>query len=225
MSASFRDSIHRLAAEFVSGVLGAIRGSPLGLLAETTRAARRGPGRPRRSAAGPGSSPGSSSVGAPRHGRVRRSRGRLARRSAGQLDRVVDRIVELVARHPRGLRAEQIRAQLGLSAREMPRPITMALAAGRISKTGEKRATTYHAGAGRGERGGGGGRGKPKKSSRRGGARKARRATRRRPVAKKRALKSRKPVRRRKTGGRHKLKAAKPARAAKPAPAAAVPAA
>jgi hypothetical protein len=76
---------------------------------------------------------------------ARRRRGRLARRSAGDISQIVDSIVSLLERRPDGLRAEQIRAELGLEAKELPRPIAEALAGKRINKQGQKRATTYFA--------------------------------------------------------------------------------
>jgi hypothetical protein len=58
---------------------------------------------------------------------------------------MIDEIATLLASHPEGLRAEQIRAALGVEAKELPRPLADALAAGRVTKTGQKRATTYFA--------------------------------------------------------------------------------
>jgi hypothetical protein len=58
---------------------------------------------------------------------------------------VVERVVALLAQHPKGLRSEQIQAKLGFAAREMPRPLADALAAHRIIRRGVKRATTYFA--------------------------------------------------------------------------------
>jgi predicted HTH transcriptional regulator len=74
---------------------------------------------------------------AARAGRIRRSEADLAQLS--------DKIVALVSKHPTGLRAEQIRASLGIEKKDIERPIKDALASGRLSKTGEKRATTYRA--------------------------------------------------------------------------------
>jgi hypothetical protein len=68
---------------------------------------------------------------------------------------MVDGIVALLKQSPKGLRAEEIRAELGLQAKEMPRPLKEAVDAGRLRKSGQKRATTYFAA------GGGGGRAKP----------------------------------------------------------------
>jgi len=153
MSASLRGTISQLAHEFAASVLGAVRNSPLGeILEETANAGRRGPGRPRKQPAladfGSPASSASSASAAPRPARGRGKGRRLGRRSAKALGRVVDQIAALLASHPKGLRAEQIRAQLNLSAKEMPRPIAKALESKRITKTGEKRATTYFAGGG-----------------------------------------------------------------------------
>jgi len=72
--------------------------------------------------------------------------GRLARRSVEDIGGVVTSIVSLLEQHSDGLRAEQIRGALGLDAKELPRPLADGLAAGTITKTGQKRATTYFAG-------------------------------------------------------------------------------
>ena len=69
---------------------------------------------------------------------------------------MIDGIVGLLEKRNEGLRAEQIREALGVEAKELPRPLADALEAGRISKTGQKRATTYFAGGGGGGGGGGG---------------------------------------------------------------------
>jgi len=182
MTASLRDTIQELAASFAAGVLGAIRGSSLEeILAEASGGVRRGPGRPPKNSFGLAAVPGGR--GARRSGRG--SKGRLGRRSAGALERVVDRIVELLSKSSKGLRAEQIRAKLGLSAKELPRPIAMALAAKRIRKVGQKRATTYFTGGGGPAKPAKGG-GKNKASKRRGRKRTAKPAGgKRRTAAKK----------------------------------------
>jgi uncharacterized Zn finger protein len=86
---------------------------------------------------------------------VRRTRSRPAEvvraaptarsRGSAAVDEVVDRIVELLRKSKRGLRAEQIRTALGLEAKALPRPIAAALAAKKVRTTGQKRATTYFA--------------------------------------------------------------------------------
>lgn len=61
---------------------------------------------------------------------------------------MIESIVDLLGKSPSGLRAEQIRSALGVEAKELPRPLAEAITSGRITKTGQKRATTYFAGTG-----------------------------------------------------------------------------
>ena len=146
---NLRTTLDHLASVFASSVLDAIRGASLQeILAESASGGARRGGRSRLEAsvvsdhafpaAGNGAAPGSPSG-------ARRRRGRLARRSAGDISQIVDSIVSLLERRADGLRAEQIRAELGLEAKELPRPIAEALASKRINKQGQKRATTYFA--------------------------------------------------------------------------------
>jgi hypothetical protein len=73
------------------------------------------------------------------------SPGRLPRRSANDIAAELDRIVNLVQKHKDGLRAEQIRAELGLQAKELPRVLKEGLSARKLRSKGQKRATTYFA--------------------------------------------------------------------------------
>jgi uncharacterized Zn finger protein len=57
----------------------------------------------------------------------------------------VDRIVALLKKRKKGLRAEEIRVELGLTAEELSLPVVEALQTGRVRKTGRARATTYFA--------------------------------------------------------------------------------
>jgi hypothetical protein len=147
MTGTLRDTIHLLAADFAAGVLGVVRGASLeDILAETAQTggvARRGRGRPPSVAAGVGSL-ANVAARAPRAPKSGRS-GRLPRRSASDIGGVVAKIVDLLSGTPKGLRAEQIRAALNLSSKELPRPIAQALSSKQISKVGQKRATTYFA--------------------------------------------------------------------------------
>jgi hypothetical protein len=61
---------------------------------------------------------------------------------------MIESIVGVLSKAGSGLRAEQIRETLGVEAKELPRPLAEAISAGRITKTGQKRATTYFAGSG-----------------------------------------------------------------------------
>jgi hypothetical protein len=89
---------------------------------------------------------------------ARRRGGRLPRRSTGDIATLIERIIDLVKQHPNGLRAEEIRRELSLQAKELPRPLGEALESGRLGKSGQKRATTYFVkGAGRVSKASGGG--------------------------------------------------------------------
>jgi hypothetical protein len=135
MLSTLRDTIEDLAGQFADHVLKAIREMSLDeVVAMTQRLPSPHVGRRSPLAENVATAP------APR-----RRGGRLHRRSASEIDATVDKIVSLVKQHRKGLRAEQIRAQLGLRANEMPRPIEAALASKRLSKKGQKRATTYFA--------------------------------------------------------------------------------
>jgi hypothetical protein len=71
--------------------------------------------------------------------------GRLKRRSSEDIGKVLDQVVALVKRNKEGLRAEQIRAELGLQAKELPRVLKEGLSSRRLRKSGQKRATVYSA--------------------------------------------------------------------------------
>jgi hypothetical protein len=64
-------------------------------------------------------------------------------RRAADLAAILEQVVELLRAHPLGLRAEELRAELGLSRAELARPVAEGLARKQIRKTGHKRATTY----------------------------------------------------------------------------------
>ncbi len=132
-----KKTIEDLAAEFASNVIAAIRGVSIDELYALTAGGRSTARRP----------PSGDVLGG---GGRRRSSERLGRRSAADIARVVDEIIGLLGKHQDGLRAEQIRAALNLQAKELPRPLTDALADGRIKKSGQKRATTYFLGDGGG---------------------------------------------------------------------------
>lgn len=132
MSTSLRKHLDDLASTFTLGVLHAIRSASIeDLLAESGGGRRLGA----RALA--------TTADVLRGGR--RRAGRLPRRSAADIGEVIDRIVALVKQSPKGMRAEQIRQQLDMQAKEMPRPLREAVAAGRLSRSGQKRATTYFA--------------------------------------------------------------------------------
>ncbi len=69
--------------------------------------------------------------------------GGAARRSPADIARIVDAIVALLQTAPEGLRAEEIRKELWVEAKDLPRPLAEALKVKKIQKRGQKRATTY----------------------------------------------------------------------------------
>jgi hypothetical protein len=170
---TLKSTIESLAAQFATSILGALRSASIdevmSLTGQRASAAasgsgaaapvKRGPGRPKKAAAAApaaeaapaapkkrGRPAGSGSANKAAGPAKKTASGRLARRSAEDIGGVVDSIVSLLEQHSEGLRAEQIRGALGLDAKELPRPLADGLAAGTITKTGQKRATTYFAG-------------------------------------------------------------------------------
>lgn len=151
---NLKSTIEGLANEFAMSIISALRAASIDELTGVTGLGARVGGRSGRPAMAP--------AGGPKRGRG----GRLGRRSTADIGRMVDSIVSLLQKHPEGLRAEQIREALSCQAKELPRPLADALTEGRISKTGQKRATTYFAGAKAGDAG------TAKKRAGRGGRRK-----------------------------------------------------
>ena len=133
MPNALHSRLNDLASSFASAVLDAIKGSSLkDLHAEGGRAT--GETRVRKSA------PKAAAAKAPR-GRP----GRLPRRSAEDIAGALSSIVALVKKHKEGLRAEQIRKELGMEAKEMPRVLKEGLTTRLLRTRGQKRATTYFA--------------------------------------------------------------------------------
>lgn len=157
---NLRSTIESLASDFAASIIQALRGASIDeLVALGGGSARRGRAR----------AEGDSGVAAGASPRRRGRGGRLGRRSAEDIGRMIDAIVDAVAKSPSGLRAEQIREHLGVEAKELPRPLADAIAQGRITKSGQKRATTYFKGSAEGAGSGGG-----KRGGRRAGGRKKR---------------------------------------------------
>jgi hypothetical protein len=133
MADSLRSHLADLADSFATAVLSAIRSASLEeLLAESGGPRRGAP----RSAAGARSAPRSPRGSSP---------GRLPRRSADDIAHVLDSVTSLVKKHKEGLRAEQIREELGLQAKELPRVLKEGLSSRKLKSKGQKRATTYFA--------------------------------------------------------------------------------
>jgi hypothetical protein len=138
---SLQSQLNQLASSFTHAVIEAIREVSLEeLVAETgglkgmprvpAMTSSRGRGRAPRRQTGPSR---------------RSSSRRLKRRSRDDIHKALGDIVSLVENRPRGMRAEQIRIELGMEAKEMPRILGEGLATRQLRKRGQKRATTYYA--------------------------------------------------------------------------------
>jgi hypothetical protein len=127
---TLRSNLTELAHRFADDVLDVIRSSSLEELLSD------GSGRGGRRAPGGGGQPDP----------LRRAKsGRLARRSPEQIAAALDKVVLLVKTKKDGLRAEQIRAALGMDRKEIPRVLKEGLDKKRLKAKGRKRATTYTA--------------------------------------------------------------------------------
>jgi hypothetical protein len=133
---NLRSRLSDLASSFADSVVEAIRSSSLEELLSESGA------RPKAQAAErmPKTAPKAALAKAPRS-----TSGRLPRRSADDIAAELAKIVALVQKHKDGLRAEQIRAELGLQAKELPRVLKEGLASRALRSRGQKRATTYFA--------------------------------------------------------------------------------
>jgi Fic family protein len=128
---TLKSEIEALANTFADGVLAALRNASLEDLLEgrVSPAAKSAPARTKTSTT-------------PSPQKTASGRGR---RSPSDIAHVEGVIVAKLREHRAGLRSEQLQKVLKLSKAEIVRPIASALAAKKIVKTGEKRATTYFA--------------------------------------------------------------------------------
>ncbi len=69
-----------------------------------------------------------------------------AKRTASDLDKLGDDFYSFVSKHP-GMRIEQINKQLDTTTKDLALPIRKMIAEGSLKTKGEKRSTTYFAGA------------------------------------------------------------------------------
>jgi hypothetical protein len=137
MPGPLRSQLSELVESFTNSVMEAIRGASLDeLLTESGK-----PGRPAARVE-------AAAARAPRPARTvapSTASGRLPRRSAEDIAELLESVVTLVKKHNDGLRAEQIRAELGMQAKELPRVLKEGLASKKLRSKGQKRATTYYA--------------------------------------------------------------------------------
>lgn len=156
MSNALRTQIENLASQFANHVMKAIRSASLeDILYESggapgeSASPRRRPGRPRKmDARAPATATVTREAGPKAHVALAKhaKSGRLVRRSPAEILKALARVVALVKASKAGLRAEQIRAQLNMEAKEMPRILKEGLAKKALKSKGQKRATTYTAG-------------------------------------------------------------------------------
>jgi hypothetical protein len=136
MPTSLHSTLNDLAASFADSILEAVRGASLDELIAPNGQTRKNGRTPRAPAA-------VASVPAARD--PSRSSTRLQRRSPQEIAKALAQVVSLVKKHKEGLRAEQIRSELGLQAKEMPRILKEGLEKKALKSKGQKRATTYFA--------------------------------------------------------------------------------
>jgi hypothetical protein len=137
---SLKNRISALAEEFSAGVLAAIRAASLEeILSEGSRSSG-----PRAAASAAVSTNGEPAKRGPGRPRGRKS-GRLARRSPEQIAQVVESIVGALKKNKTGMRSEQLQKLLSLDKKEISGPLNEALEGKKITKKGQRRATTYFA--------------------------------------------------------------------------------
>ena len=156
MVTSLRSKLDELASAFASGILAAIRTASIEDLVGQASSSRPSAAAPRPAprkvprpapasvrAAAPTAKPAKAVKAVKAVKSTKERAGRLERRSPADIAHVLDLISSLLRANPKGLRAEEIRQKLGLRPNEMPRPLKDGLASGRLTKSGQKRATTY----------------------------------------------------------------------------------
>ena len=136
---SLRSQLDALASTFATQIVAVVQGASLQEIAATS-GREVGGGRRARLADNGAGQPNLVSV--PKRGG---KPGRLPRRSAEEISKLLGKIVLLVKTHKEGMRAEEIRSKLGMQAKEMPRILKEGVATKKLTTKGQKRATTYFA--------------------------------------------------------------------------------
>jgi hypothetical protein len=132
MANRLQSRISELSSSFVESILDAIRSSSLEELVGGGSAARD----VRRPAASKAPAPRAARASSPQ---------RLPRRSAEDIAKVLEVVVSLLSSRKNGLRAEQIRDELSMQSKELPRILKEGLSRKKLRTVGQKRATTYFA--------------------------------------------------------------------------------
>jgi hypothetical protein len=129
MASRLHSRISQLTSSFVDSVLDAVKSSSISELLDG-RPAHRAEAR----------IPSATSVGRTAQAPAA---GRLPRRSAEDIAKTLEIVVSLLGSRKNGLRAEQIRAELSMQAKELPRILKEGLNRKKLRTVGQKRATTY----------------------------------------------------------------------------------
>jgi hypothetical protein len=134
MANQLHSRISHLAASFVDSVLEAVKSSSLQEILDGGNGHRM-------------DSRAAKAAFSPRPGRppAAARNGRLPRRSAEDIAKTLEVVVSLLGSRKNGLRAEQIRTELNMQAKELPRILKEGLSRKKIRSVGQKRATTYFA--------------------------------------------------------------------------------
>ena len=128
---SLKKTIESMAETFADGLLRAIRAASLDELLGATEVRPAGPPRAKAGSSAP---------------KTRRSRaGQRGRRSPKQIATVMASVVAALKGAKDGMRSEDLQKALSVDKKTIVRPITAALEAKVIRKTGQKRATRYFA--------------------------------------------------------------------------------
>jgi hypothetical protein len=139
---TLHSQLDALAANFATQIIAVLQGASLHELVGSEGGGWGSSGWRARAVPGGGGQPDPLGVPtAPKPGK----NGRLPRRSAEEIQAALNKIVLLVKTHKTGMRAEEIRAALGMQAKEMPRILKEGVAKKKLSTKGQKRATTYFA--------------------------------------------------------------------------------
>ena len=137
MTNSLHSTLNDLASSFADSILATIRSASLDELVHPNGRVR-SDGRSARATPAAGVSPVAKRPAGT-------TTGRLPRRTTEEIANALGQVISLVKKHKTGLRAEQIRTELGLQAKEMPRILKDGLASKALKSKGQKRATTYFA--------------------------------------------------------------------------------
>jgi hypothetical protein len=138
---SLKSRLSDLAASFADEVIAALQGASLHELIGSEASGGSGNGRQSRIV----SRQPTAAVSPSAQAKPVRTPGRLPRRSPDEIAKALDRMVSLLKKHKDGLRAEEIRANLGMEPKEMPRILKEGVSTKKLSSKGQKRATTYFA--------------------------------------------------------------------------------